>query len=97
MATKKSVSTGLSSWCSFKLLESHAGQFILAIFKYSTILVKKFPDVNELNLVCTTNLRHVYIEALYEVHMASFVKMDSIDREMMLMGLGRMTEVKRKS
>jgi hypothetical protein len=40
-ARRKSSSAWVSNWCWFKLLESDTRQFIVGIFKYSTIVQKK--------------------------------------------------------
>ena len=59
---KKEISSAqLSSRCSFKLLASDTRQFILGIFKHSTILEESFPMIINSILCVQQSLRHVYI------------------------------------
>lgn len=64
-------------------LEFDISWFILAIFKHSKILEKRFLMIIT-QFQVTTNLRCIYIETLYKVHMVSFIKMVSIDSESLL-------------
>lgn len=65
---------------------------MLAIFNQSKILENSFLMIINLIPCVQQSLRHVYIEILYKVCVASSMKMGSVDSESMSSGLGRMTE-----
>lgn len=60
-------------------------QFMLAISNQSKVL-----DKNDNN--SQQSLRHIYMKSLYKVHVASSIKMGSVDSESMSHSLDRMTE-----
>lgn len=78
------LSSARLRWCWARLLESGTRWFILAIFKQSTVLGKSFMITINSVLYAQQSLRHVFIETLYKVHTAFFIKTNSVALETML-------------
>lgn len=64
-----------------RLWETDANWFILAIFKHSTILEKKFSVNNLLSPNCTADFGHIYTEIPCKLHLTSFTMIGTDDSD----------------